>query len=401
MSGPDRTDRTDPAVVLSVTSPDQVAATWAELHGLAARWDTGAARAAWLAAADAVDAAHPALAATTPLSPATGLAAGTAIALCAGGPGGLAVCASGLLADAERVRWFAAVLVAVDDEVEQGLVRLGGLAAGGWGDDGRGVAVPRPDLAVPAEAARPATSLADLLRGLDAVTALAAVAPGTVAVRSTGPPGDRRHVLLLPGTDDMVVVPGDQDADVRDLTTNLRLLGGLPTAYEEGVRAALGSAGVRPGEPVLVVGHSQGGMAALALTDRVGGAPVAVAGVLTAGSPLAHAGPGGPGAPPLLALEHAPDVVPLLDGVDDAAPGRDGAPQGPGTTVRFDLPGDPGLVEAHDLATYVAGAEAAERDGGRAVSAYVDRLRADGFLTRPGEPPPTATTVLVQVVRRR
>lgn len=385
------------AEVLSVGAPHEVAATWDDLHRLAAAWDRAATRLAWLAAADAVDVVDPVLVGTTPLAPTTGLAACAALASCAG-PGGLAGCAAGLVGDAETVRWVTAALRATDGVVEEGLARLGGVAATSWGDDGLGAAVLRPDLAVPVAAAAPAASLGDLLRGLDAVAALAAVAPGTVAVRSSGPPGARRHVLLLPGTDDMLVGPGGQDADVRDLPTNLRLLAGLPTALEAGLRDALDLAGVRAGEPVLVVGHSQGGMAALALTDAVGGAPVAVPAVVAAGSPLAHAAPDRSGGPRVLALEHAPDVVPLLDGVDDAAPG--GPAHGP-TTVRFDLPGDPASpVEAHDLATYVAGAEAAERDGGAAVTSFVADLRADGFLTGPGQPDPAASTVLVQVVRR-
>jgi len=398
------------AELLSVTSPDGPAATWDDLAVVAAAWEGAAARVAWLAAGSAADALHAGLGATVALSPTTGWAACGAVATCAGAPGGdggvggLARCAAGLLGDAATVRWVAGQLREADDAVRDGFVRIGGLAAVAWGDDGVGDAVLRPDLVAPAATARSAATLADLLAGLAPVAALAATAPGTVAVRSSGPPGARRHVLLLPGTDDMVVPPRGQDADVRDLTTNLRLLAGQPTAYEAGLREALAAAGVRPGEPLLVVGHSQGGMAALALTDDVGGPPLAVAAVLTAGSPLAHAPPAGSPGPPVLALEHAPDVVPLLDGVDDAAPG---GPRG-ATTVRFDLPGEPSATGAHEVAAYVAGAAAAERSGGPAVAAYVDRLRAAGFLTAGdgdgggdgAEGTAGTTTVLVQVVRR-
>ena len=60
-------------------------------------------------------------------------------------------------------------------------------------------------------------------------------------------------------------------------------------------------AGVRPGEPVALVGHSQGGMEAAAILAH--GSPYAVTHVVTAGSPTAHLDGFPPGSPRALARE--------------------------------------------------------------------------------------------------
>ena len=82
------------------------------------------------------------------------------------------------------------------------------------------------------------------------------------SIRTTD--GSVRHVVYLPGTDDLTTTPWSQDADVRDLGTNLRLVSGQGNAYQQGILDAMQQAGVRPGEPVALVGHSQGGMEAAA-----------------------------------------------------------------------------------------------------------------------------------------
>jgi len=137
---------------------------------------------------------------------------------------------------------------------------------------------------------------------------------GTIEVQTlTASDGSVRHVVYLPGTDDLTTTPFSQDGDVRDLPTNLRLIAGHDTTYAAGIEKAMTRAGIGPDDPVLLVGHSQGGMAAYAAAAS----PAvrrrwAVAGVLTAGSPLARMPV--PRGVPVLALENADDVVPGLDG---------------------------------------------------------------------------------------
>ena len=63
-------------------------------------------------------------------------------------------------------------------------------------------------------------------------------------------------------------LPWTQDDDVRDLATNLLLSAGLPNAYQQGILDAMHQAGIGADDPVLLVGHSQGGMEAAAILGQ-------------------------------------------------------------------------------------------------------------------------------------
>lgn len=252
----------------------------------------------------------------------------------------------------------------------------------GWYDDGAPRVRELDGSALPdrltAARSQPA-SLADLVGSLAGVAGLSVGASsplnGTVAVSTLGPDGGgdrsgqgRRHIVYIPGTDDMTTTPWSQDGDVRDLATNLDLMAGTPTSYAAGVLQAMADAGVRPGEPVLLVGHSQGGMvaAALAAADT----PYDVRHVVTAGSPTAQVDL--PADVRVLSLENRGDVVPLTDG----EPNRPSVGQ---VTVQFDAGGE-GLAGHHDHPRYVAGAAAADASDSASITAELDALRAAGFL---------------------
>ncbi len=181
--------------------------------------------------------------------------------------------------------------------------------------------------------------------------------------------GSVRHVVYLPGTDDLATTPWSQDADVRDLGTNLLLVSGDDNAYQQGVLDALQQAGVRPGEPVALVGHSQGGMVAAAIASQ--GSPYTVTHVVTAGSPTAHLD-GFPPGTHVLSLENHGDVVPLLDGEDNP----DSAEQ---VTVRFD-DGAAGVVGDHDLGHYAGGALAVQASDDASVRDQLASLAQGGFV---------------------
>ena len=107
---------------------------------------------------------------------------------------------------------------------------------------------------------------------------------------------------------------------------------------------------------------------------------------MTAGSPVG----GESGYPPgthVLSLENRGDVVPLLDGRDNA----DSVQQ---VTVRFD-DHETSVVDNHDLRHYVRGARAAEASTDPSVREQLASLRASGFLTRHG----TATSQVFQISR--
>jgi hypothetical protein len=174
----------------------------------------------------------------------------------------------------------------------------------------------------------------------------------------------------------IVQIPGTQEWSPRagplvyDLTSDVRAMSLQPTVLADAALAALlraqddsGRPGSR-GEPVMVTGHSLGGIVAatMAADDRLRSS-VNLTHVVTAGSPVGHI----PVSPEVqvLALEHAGDIVPLAD----LTPNPD-LPHW--TTVRRDVPDGrmilpgPGPPE-HSALTYREtarlAARAAERGG--------------------------------------
>jgi hypothetical protein len=121
----------------------------------------------------------------------------------------------------------------------------------------------------------------------------------------------------------VVIVPGTQEWSPRaganpfDLTTDVRALTGDATVAAAGVAAALAEARVRsgrgtPDDPVLLVGHSQGGILAAALaSDPAFRRSNRVTHVVTSGSPVGLFPV--PSSTRVLSVEHADDPVPRLD----------------------------------------------------------------------------------------
>lgn len=190
----------------------------------------------------------------------------------------------------------------------------------------------------PASTAAAPTDLASLVAELARVDELP---DGTVAVQTLA---DGRHVAYLPGTDSLGL-PWEFEPDVRDAQTDLAAAAGADHPYLDGVRTALQQAGVTAADPVLVVGHSLGGMVATQLADESG---FTIAGVVTAGSPAT----GAPTGVPVLSLENRGDVVPMVLG-DEPVDTVDHV------TVRFD-DHEASVVGNHDLEHYVDGAAAAD-----------------------------------------
>ena len=231
--------------------------------------------------------------------------------------------------------------------------------------DGHHQTTPSP-LAIPGSETPPA-DLAALVQHLARVDAQP---DGTVEVQTIRTAdGSVRHVVYLPGSDDLTTTPWNQDADVRDLGTNFLLVSGQDNAYQQGILDAMRQAGVQPGEPVALVGHSQGGMEAAAILSQ--GSPYAVTHVVTAGAPTAHLDGFPPGSH-VLSLENRGDVVPLLDGEDNP----DSAEQ---LTVRFD-DHEASVAGSHDLAQYVHGALAVQASDDPSVLEQLSSLEAAGFV---------------------
>ncbi|MFC4783155.1 PGAP1-like alpha/beta domain-containing protein [Nocardioides sp. MAHUQ-72] len=207
----------------------------------------------------------------------------------------------------------------------------------------------------------------------DVVDDLGVVATGTphgvINVQQVvGPDGSVRYIVQLPGTDEFL----DEHA-IRNMGSNLDLIAGDSTAYADAIRQAMEAAHVPHDAPVMLVGHSQGGMQAAALA----GDPdfeYHVTHVVTAGSPVATSGI--PDHVQVLSLENTGDVVPLLDGEANPATAHH-------TTVQADLHSGSfgaGPGQNHSLSTYSQIAGAVDASDDPSVQHFVESLQQQGFL---------------------
>lgn len=122
--------------------------------------------------------------------------------------------------------------------------------------------------------------------------------------------GAHRWVVSIPGTAAWSPRPGRTPFD---LTGDVRLMAGERTAGMTAVVEAMHALGVSKNEPVLLVGHSQGGLIAAALAaDPAVRRQFTVTHVLTTGAPIASIRI--PDDVQVLSIEHDDDLVPRLDG---------------------------------------------------------------------------------------
>jgi hypothetical protein len=240
--------------------------------------------------------------------------------------------------------------------------------------DGTGQAKPAgpPGAPDPERVAMP-DSVAALFTGIGSL----AEKPATVRVFAVnGADGVRRWVVQLPGTQEWSPVAGENPVD---LANNLRLVAGQQTAQNDAIRDAMRQAGIGPGEPVLLAGHSQGGISAASLAaDNATRAEFTITHVVSGGSPIA-----GFDIPPditVLSLEHEQDAVPRLDGADN--------PDRPTwTTVTRDPTGVPmrkggsvdAIMESHGTAIYADTGQLV--DSSPEPSLAATRASLDPFLT--------------------
>jgi hypothetical protein len=123
----------------------------------------------------------------------------------------------------------------------------------------------------------------------------------------------RSYIVDLPGTKHWQFNPAAARRYPNDFGTNLRLMALEPTLRTESIAKALRLAGAGPDDPVLLMGHSQGGMLAMeAAAEFSRDGRYNVTDVITAGAPVA--GMPVPEHVRVLSLENAHDIVPHLDG---------------------------------------------------------------------------------------
>jgi pimeloyl-ACP methyl ester carboxylesterase len=216
-------------------------------------------------------------------------------------------------------------------------------------------------------AADPPHGLGDLLDGLDRRNN----ADSNVDVRKViGPDGRVAYIVDIPGTR-VWNLPGGDNGSANDFGTNVDALAGNETVLQKGVEEAMRRAGIGPNDPVLLVGHSQGGMvAARSAADFVAGHEFNVTHVITAGSPVGRMPV--PDGVQMLSLENNGDIVPHLDAAENpAADNR--------TTVTFD--NQSGTIVGNHAITHNYADAAHQLDSSTAASVRRFRDSANIFIS--------------------
>lgn len=209
----------------------------------------------------------------------------------------------------------------------------------------------------------------------------------TVTVqRLDRPDGTRSWLVAVPGTQTMSM----SGAVPTDMGTNLRLEAGLADTMTAGVLAAMHRAGVGADEPVVLAGHSQGGMVAMHVAAVAAGS-FTVGAVVTAGSPDIPAAL--PNGVPVVRLEHVEDGTARLDGAPTrvttqvTAITRELADDGHGT---------PDWGAAHEVSGYVETAQRVDRALAEAPGSIPGVSALDRVLGGTG----TTATTSQYVIRR-
>jgi hypothetical protein len=192
--------------------------------------------------------------------------------------------------------------------------------------------------------------------------------------RVTAADGSVGWLVSLHGT--QVDPPLEWDSNPSGMLTNFRALIGDINEMGLATTAALVDAGVQRGEPVVLSGHSQGGIVSAALAaDPDFTARFAVAAVLTIGSPVSRLRPAR--STQVLSLEHTQDIMPALSGGGNPRTANQ-------TTVLRDLSeaSDPavraaagGLGPAHKAAAYADTAKLVDSSTDPSIAAWREAAR--------------------------
>ncbi len=199
-----------------------------------------------------------------------------------------------------------------------------------------------PVVGVPTGVANPTNphDLGDLVTMVDQAQGARGDGDGNIRITTVQGPDGPSVVVSVPGTTDWA--PGTAGQSPVDLTGNLVAMTGEQSTAMQGVQQALAQAQadgtIPPGAPVMLVGHSQGGIIASQLAaDPAFVSQYNVTDMMTFGTPL----DGVPIDPRVqtIALQHTTDPVARLDlgglTIDGSLPGP------AGTVTQVTLPNDP------------------------------------------------------------
>ncbi|MFC3892240.1 hypothetical protein ACFOWZ_12205 [Lentzea rhizosphaerae] len=174
------------------------------------------------------------------------------------------------------------------------------------------------------------------------------------------------YVVDIPGTKAWNA-PFTTDGS-NDTGTNIDAMAGNNTVLQKGIEEALSRAGAHgTGVPVMLVGHSQGGIVAAQATGDLVANGYNVTHVLTAGSPVGRIDV--PDNVQVLSLENRNDIVPRLDASENPdSPNR--------TTVQFDNQQNTVTGNHRIEDNYAAVARELDQGGNPSVQRYKDGLGA-------------------------
>jgi pimeloyl-ACP methyl ester carboxylesterase len=155
------------------------------------------------------------------------------------------------------------------------------------------------------------TFLADVFAQQGQLSSMSKDRAHVQVVRVPRPDGSTSWIVQIPGTQTVDLAHADNPLD---MDTNLNLMQregmGPPTVMEQQVLAAMRRAGIGPNDPVMLTGHSQGGITAASLAVRHPDG-FNIRSVVTAGAPIARFDI--PGNVSVMSLEHSQDVIPKVD----------------------------------------------------------------------------------------
>ena len=169
--------------------------------------------------------------------------------------------------------------------------------------------------------------------------------------------------VFIAGTRDLSV---GETPETFDMESNLALVAGLTATSLIAVQSAMAKAGVRAGDKVTFVGHSQGGLIAARLAQS---GTYNTTGLLTVGAPLGTAPLHGDF--PAVAIAHSDDPVPRLGGTQKSS-----------RVVRVETPSGamPGDLDGqHSLESYVKTARAVDKSPGAEILDAFPEARGRGL----------------------
>lgn len=183
--------------------------------------------------------------------------------------------------------------------------------------------------------------------------------------------GGRAYVVQIPGTQEWN--PRRKD-NLMDTTSNLTMMAGEEAQLEKAVVDAMHAAGIAPHAPVMLTGHSQGGIVAASIAANTDFRhQFNIQAVLTAGSPIGRVPI--PGDISVLSLEEREDLVPKLDGV--ANPDRPNWVTATRDLAQGAVPSPHhDLGAAHSLANYEQMAQVLDASNDPSISTWRDHNSA-------------------------